>query len=138
MGLKAILGGLIGGPVGLVGTIATELVTNWREGQQNKRGIKRAAAEFRQEQARGNDNYKREWELRALEGADIWPRRLVLMLFAWPFIWAYFDPEAVQTYFRITLAVIPEWYIGAFMMMLSVLWGVVEMRNIKAGLGGKT
>lgn len=118
---------------GLLGGVLTDVVSDWREGRKNKREIKKAAAEFRQEQARSEGVYKQEWELRALEGADIWPRRLVLFLFSFPLIWAYFDPQAVEVYFKVSLAAIPEWYKQAYMLMLASVWGLSEFRNIRAG-----
>jgi hypothetical protein len=113
--------------------VVTELVTDWRASRENQRKIKAAAAEFRQEQARSSENYRQEWELRALEGGDIWPRRLVLALFSFPLVWAYFDPSGVEHYFTVTLNVLPEWYKAAYLSMLAALWGLSELRTLKAG-----
>lgn len=113
--------------------IVGEFVSDWRAKKQNKRDIEKAAAEFRQEQARSKEQYRQEWEIRALEGADIWPRRLVLLLFSWPLVWAYIDPQAVQVYFSETLAVLPEWYKAAYLSMLGAVWGLSELRNLRAG-----
>lgn len=134
--IGALFGALIGGPAGVIGTVATEIVTNWKSNQENKRQVKKAASEFRQAQARSSQTHKHEWELRALEGADLWTRRLVLAVFMWPLVWAYFDPEGVQTYFNVTLAVLPDWYKQAFLGMLAVVWGLSELRNTRAGREG--
>lgn len=113
--------------------IASELVADWRQSRENKRKVKSAAAEYRAEQARSSENYRQEWELRALEGGDLWVKRLVLLLFSWPLIWAYFEPMAVEHYFNVTLASLPEWYKGAYLAMLGAVWGLTELRGYKAG-----
>lgn len=113
--------------------IATELVSDWKQSRQAKREIKQAVSEYRQERAKSDDQYRHEWELRTLEGADIWPRRIVLAIFTWPLIWAYFDPSGVQVYFAETLAVLPEWYKQAYLGMLAVVWGLSELRSSRAG-----
>lgn len=110
-----------------------ELVSDWKQSRQAKRDLKQATSEYRQQRARSDDQYRHEWELRTLEGADIWPRRIVLAIFTWPLIWAYFDPGAVQQYFTDTLAVLPEWYKQAYLGMLAVVWGLSELRSSRAG-----
>ena len=119
----------------LIGGIISEFVGDWKQSRQTKREIKQATSEFRQNQARSDQSHKQAWELRVLEGADIWPRRIILAIFTWPLIWAYFDPAAVQVYFNETLAVLPDWYQKAYMGMLAVVWGLSELRNSKAGKG---
>jgi hypothetical protein len=134
---KKILTFLIGGPVVGAAGILGEFVQDWRQDKQNKRDLKKAASEFRQEQARSKQSYLHEWELRALEGRDIWVRRIVLAVFMWPLVWAYFDPQAVHTYFNETLKVLPSWYQQALLSMLAVVWGLSELRNMRAGKGAK-
>lgn len=127
-----LFGALVGGPVGLVGTIATELVTNWQSRQQDKRDLARSVTEFKQEQARSRDRYNHEWELQALQGSGVWMRRATLALFSWPLFWAYFDPQAVQDYFAV-LEQMPDWYLQAYFGMLGAVWGFIELRNWRAG-----
>lgn len=130
--LKSLFGALIGGPVGLVGTIATELVSNWQSRQQDNRDLARSVTEFKQEQVRSKDRYNHEWELQALQGSGLWMRRATLALFSWPLFWAYFDPAAVNAYFAV-LEQMPDWYLQAYFGMLGAVWGFVELRNWRAG-----
>lgn len=118
--------------IGPLLAIGGELVKNWTDAQENKRQIRKAADEFRAEQARSDSAYKREWELKALEGSDQGARRLILALFLWPLVWGYFDPEGVTLYFE-TVAGWPDWYKGAVVMMLSVIFGVQKMQELRAG-----
>lgn len=113
-------------------TIGAELFSTWREGQQQKRDLKAAAAEYKQQQIRSAEQYTREWELNALLNSGVWMRRGTLSLFSFPLFWAYFDPEEVQSYFNI-LESMPEWYLMAYGAMLGTVWGVSELRSWTAG-----
>lgn len=127
-----LFGVAVGGPVGFIGSIASEFVTNWKEGQQQKRDLRRSVNEFKQGQARSKDQYKYAWELKALESTGIWMRRGTLILFSWPLFWAYFDPDAVNAYFLV-LEGMPEWYLKVYFGMLGVIWGFIELRDWRAG-----
>lgn len=119
--------------IGAVLAIGRELLGEWRESRRQKREVKKAAAEFRQQQARSEGSHRQEWELRVLEGRDVWLQRAVLLLWLWPLIWAYVDPPAVQHYFNVTLKALPEWYKNGLFLMLSVVWGVAEFKQMRAG-----
>lgn len=130
--LGAALLSMFTGPAGLIATLGAEFVQDFTATRQNARQVKQAAAEFRAAQARSAASYRAEWELRALEGGGVWMRRVTLALFCWPLIWAYIDPAAVDAYFD-TLAAMPGWYLGSLGSMLAAVWGVHELRNMRAG-----
>jgi hypothetical protein len=65
---------------------------------------------------------------------DRWLRRGSFILFAWPMIWAYFDPQGVKTYFEITLNALPDWYIQMFLLIVGGIWSISSIKNILHGI----
>jgi hypothetical protein len=65
---------------------------------------------------------------------DRWLRRGSFILFAWPMIWAYFDPQGVKTYFEITLNALPDWYIQMFLLIVGGIWSISSIKNILPGI----
>lgn len=74
------------------------------------------------------------WELSSLSDKDKWLRRGSFAMFALPFIWAVFDPNAVKDYFDVALDSMPEWYIKMFGVMIGGIWGVATLKNIFSGI----
>lgn len=113
--------------------LVSEFVTDWKQKRQHKRELKQSTHEFRQKQATSDQTHKQTWELAVLEGADLWPRRLILLVWLWPLCWAYVDPVAVEHYFNTTLKALPDWYVNGLFLMLSVVWGVSKFQEMRAG-----
>ncbi len=118
--------------IALLGSIASEFITDWRESRQQKRQLKQAANEFQQQQARSAEEYTRQWELQALLNNGVWMRRGTLILFSLPLPWAYIDPDGVQAYFQV-LEQMPDWYLQAYGGMIAAVWGLSELRQWRAG-----
>ena len=123
---------IVGAIVSIVSSISGELLADWKQSRQSKREIKKAAAEFRQEQARSKENYRQEWELRALEGRDLLMARVSFFLISFPLVWGYFDPAGMAQYFEI-IEQTPEWYRVVLFGVWGSIWGFAELRNLRAG-----
>ena len=76
------------------------------------------------------------WEMANLTDKDKWLRRGSFLMFAMPFIWAMFDPEAVKNYFDVALEAMPEWYVKLFGIMIGGVWGVAALKNTVMGIFG--
>ena len=53
-----------------------------------------------------------------------------------PFLWALFDPVAVEVYFTLALGAMPEWYIQLYGAMVGGVWGISALKNTAPGLIG--
>lgn len=127
-----VISAVAGGPAGVFGTIATELVSGWKKKRERQQKVEDSIAEYKAQQALSETTYKRDWELAALSGSGIWMRRGTLILFSIPLIWGYFDPPTVLQYFK-TLDQMPEWYLASYGTMLGAVWGSMELRQWRAG-----
>ena len=73
---------------------------------------------------------------RLLTDKDRWLRRGSFSMFAAPFFWALYDPAAVEQYFTIALAAMPDWYIKMFGAMVGGVWGISALKNTAPALVG--
>jgi len=121
--------------VGLLGGLVREVFEDWRQGRQLRREIKKAAAEYRIEQAKSAEAYRREWELRALEGGDRWVRRLSFAAWTAPLVLAASAPELSARLWE-RLGALPEWYVTGYLAITAAIWGLTELRTWRAGRGG--
>ncbi len=56
---------------------------------------------------------------------------LASVLLSIPFVVAMFDPVAVQTYFTVAIASVPDWYQWAYVSILGAIWGLSSFKNFK-------
>lgn len=115
----------------LVGTVIGELVTDWRQGRQNKRQVKQAVTENRIRLAQSKTSHNQAWEMAALEGGDKWLRRVSFFMLSFPLVWAGFDSESARSYFTDALGVLPDWYIVAYVGVLGAIWGLSELKQFR-------
>lgn len=120
--------GLLGG---LIGTVAED----WKAKRQNAREVERAVAENRIALAKSEVTHNQEWEMRQLEGADKWVRRLSFAMWSFPMGWAAFDAPGAQAFFRDALGALPEWYVWGYLSVTGAVWGISEFKAM--GLGKK-
>jgi len=55
-------------------------------------------------------------------------------MFSAPFVWALFDPLAVEAYFTLALSAMPEWYIQMYGAMVGGVWGISALKNTAPAL----
>lgn len=116
-----------------------EWMTDWKASKANTREVKRAVAENRMRLAESEQSNNQEWELRQLEGRDVWIRRLSFAMWSWPIFWAGFDTQGAAEFFRDALTALPEWYVWGYLAMTGAIWGVAEFKAmgvLKKGGGG--
>jgi len=109
----------------------TEFITDWRQGRENQRKIKKAVADNKIRLAQSEQSHNQEWEMSVLEGRDNFLRRLSFFLLSFPLIWAYFDPMGARAYFTDALGALPDWYIQAYLGVLAAIWGLSELRKVR-------
>lgn len=87
------------------------------------------------EEARKEKGFSREVALQRVRNRgkdDKLAQRGTLIMFSSPFLVAWVNPDLVTKYFN-ALDLIPDYYKAAFMTMLSVVWGVDQLKRYKAG-----
>ena len=116
-----ILKSLIGGGV------------SWLQANQE---IKRSEMEARAKLIQSESTHNHEWELASLADKDRWLRRISFVMLSAPFVWALWDPVAVQNYFEVALGAVPEWYVKMYGAVVGGVWGVAALKNSVPGLIG--
>ncbi len=117
--------------LGLLLNIGKTLVGNWTDSQANKRAIKKAVADNKIRLAQSEQTHNSQWEMAQLENKDSLLRRVSFVLLSIPFVVAMFDPVAVQTYFTVAIASVPDWYQWAYVSILGAIWGLSSFKNFK-------
>lgn len=122
-------------------TIAASVVgswlTDWMAKRTDARDVARAVTENRIRLASSEQSHNQEWEMRAMTGADVWLRRLSFAAWSAPMVWAYADPAGAAQYFTVSLAGLPDWYVGGYLAITGAVWGIAEMRALGVGMGRK-
>lgn len=110
--LKGILTA-VGGPTGAVlGTVA-ELLFGW-DGRKTS------------QQA-----HREQWEIVQARQADRILRRIAFFVLVAPYVWALFDPEAVERYFTVAIASVPSWWQQLTLAAFAAIWGIRELASLK-------
>lgn len=108
--------------------MAGQWVADWQAKRQNQRDIERATTENRIRLAAQAETHNEEWEMRALEGRDVWLRRASFAAWSFPLLWAYLDPTAAAAYFRDALGALPAWYVNGYLGITGAIWGLSELK----------
>ncbi len=130
---------LVGALGGFLLDMGREWVADWKASKANTREVKRAVAENRMRLAESEQTHNQEWELRQLEGRDLWVRRLSFAMWSWPIFWAGFDTAGASEFFKVALSALPEWYVWGYLAMTGAIWGISEFKAMgigRKGVGG--
>ncbi len=111
--------------------IGETFVNNWTDGQKNKRAIQAAVATNKIRLAQSEQSHNSAWEMAQLAGKDNLLRRVSFLLLSIPFVVAIFNPQAVQAYFTIAIASVPDWYQWAYVSILGAIWGLSSFKNFR-------
>ena len=111
--------GLIGSLIGLGG--------DWLKGRQQ---IVKAKAEKAAQLIQSKTDNDHLWEMQQINAKDAWLRRGSFFVFSIPMIWAAFDAQAVNDYFTVALAGVPDWYVKSYMMMIGGIWGIAALKGL--------
>lgn len=103
------------------------LFGDWIKGKQ---GIVKAKAEKTAELIQSKTDNDNLWEMQQINAKDSWLRRGSFLVFSIPMIWAAFDAQAVNEYFTIALAGVPDWYVKSYMMMIGGIWGIAALKGL--------
>ncbi len=119
----------------------SSVFTSWNDGRNKIKhanlNIKLAEKENIARLLQSKDDNNHEWEMANLTDKDKWLRRISFVMFSAPFVWALFDPTAVQDYFNVALGSMPEWYIQLYAAIVGGVWGFAALKNnIPALVGG--
>lgn len=111
--------GLVSAGIGLFG--------EWMKGKQQ---ITKAKAEKVAQLIQSKTDNDHAWEMQQINAKDAWLRRGSFLVFSIPMIWAAFDAQAVNDYFTIALAGVPDWYVKSYMMMIGGIWGIAALKGL--------
>jgi len=112
-----------------IAAIITTVLGMGRDHLEGKREIKRAETRNRARLMEDKQSNNHEWEMANLADKDKWMRRISFIMFTWPFIWIYFDPDGARTYFQILDEFLPVWYKQTYMAMTGGIWGISALKN---------
>ena len=135
--LKSILG-VVASPftggaslLGVAADIGKGFFDDYKEGRENKRKIAAAITENKIRLALNEQSNNHVWEMAQIEGKDKFLRRVSFFMLSAPFMVAIVAPEAVQDYFNVALAAMPEWYQYTYMSIIGAVWGISEFKKWK-------
>ena len=120
--------------IGLIATLVKPLVGGVVNYVQTGQEIKKAEKENRARLLRDKQSNNHDWEMANLTDKDKWLRRISFSMFSAPFVWALFDPLAVEAYFTLALSAMPEWYIQLYAGMIGGVWGIAALKNTAPAL----
>ena len=120
--------------IGLIATLVKPLVGGVVNYVQTGQEIKKAEKENRARLLRDKQSNNHDWEMANLTDKDKWLRRISFSMFSAPFVWALFDPLAVEMYFTLALSAMPEWYIQLYAGMIGGVWGIAALKNTAPAL----
>ncbi|MDO9012743.1 MAG: hypothetical protein Q7U78_13200, partial [Gallionella sp.] len=99
--------GLLVSALAMLSRLVVGWFDNWQAGQQDKREVARAVTENKMRLAQSVETHNQAWEMAALEGRDNLLRRLSFAAWSVPLLWAAFDAEAAEHYFKVALGALP-------------------------------
>ena len=120
--------------IGLIATLVKPLVGGVVNYVQTGQEIKKAEKENRARLLRDKQSNNHDWEMANLSDKDKWLRRISFSMVSAPFVWALFDPLAVEMYFTLALSAMPEWYIQLYAGMIGGVWGIAALKNTAPAL----
>ncbi len=113
-----------------LGGLAAEWVADWRSKRENARQVEAAVTESRVRIAQSAEEHRQLWEMQAMERGDVWLRRLSFAGWTWPMVWAAIDRDAAREFFTVSLAGLPDWYVGGYLAVTGAVWGLSELRHM--------
>ena len=120
--------------IGLIGTLLGPVIGGVKDYVMSEQEIKKAEKENRARLLRDKQSNNHDWEMANLTDKDKWLRRISFSMFSAPFVWALFDPLAVEAYFTLALSAMPEWYIQMYGAMVGGVWGISALKNTAPAL----
>ena len=115
--------------ISLIGGLLTTVFGGIKDHLEGKRKLKQAEVNNRARLLEDSQSNNHDWEMANLADKDKWMRRISFIMFTWPFLWIYFDPEAAEAYFLILDEQLPEWYKQTYMAMTGGIWGISALKN---------
>lgn len=112
----------------VLASMASGWFSDWQAKRQDQRDIERAVAENKIRLAQSTESHNQAWEMSALEGRDTLLRRLSFLAWSVPLIWAAFDAQGAENYFRVALGALPSWYVGGYLSITGAIWGIAELK----------
>ena len=122
--------------IGLIGPLLGPVIGGVKDYVMSEQDIKKAEKQNRARLLRDTQSNNADWEMANLTDKDKWLRRISFGMFSAPFLWALFDPVAVEVYFTLALGAMPEWYIQLYGAMVGGVWGISALKNTAPGLIG--
>jgi len=101
--------------------------SEWMKGKQQ---ITKAKADKAAQLIQSKTDNDHLWEMQQINAKDSWLRRGSFLVFSIPMIWAAFDAQAVNDYFTVALAGVPDWYVKSYMMMIGGIWGIAALKGL--------
>ena len=120
--------------IGLIGAVLGPIFNGVKDYVAGEQEIKKAEKENRARLLRDKASNNHDWEMANLTDKDKWLRRISFGMFSAPFVWALFDPVAVEAYFVLALSAMPEWYVQMYGAMVGGVWGVAALKNTAPAL----
>jgi hypothetical protein len=106
----------------------------WLDGfnqkQKAKQDLDLAELNNKQRLLLDTESNNHAWEMANLTDKDKWLRRISFVMFASPFIIAFFAPDQVRYYFEIAIANVPNWWTKTFMSITGGIWGISSLKNV--------
>ncbi len=118
--------------VSVAADIGKGLFDDYKAGRENKRKIADAIAINKVKLALDENTNNAAWEMAQIEGKDKFLRRVSFFMLSAPFMVAIVAPQAVQDYFTVALAAMPEWYQYTYMSIVGAVWGISEFKKWKS------
>jgi len=115
-------------------TAISSLASTWLQGRNEKAkgklALDKAEIDNKIRLMLSTQSYNKEWEIAQIRDKDKSLRWFSFILMSAPFIVALFDPNAVNHYFSVALASVPDWWIKAYMGIVGAIWGLSSLKNI--------
>lgn len=102
-------------------------LVDWFKGKQE---MKKAAMENKARLLRDKNSNNHEWEMANLLDKDKTLRLMSFLMFAFPFIAAIFNAQAVNEYFTVAVASVPLWWQQMFVAIVGSVWGIASLKNV--------
>src|SRR5687767_3637987 len=102
-------------PFAILTAIAQPFIDDWKAKREQQRRVDEAVTANKVRLAESRESHNQAWEMAQLQGADRWLRRASFCMWSAPMLWAVVDADGAERFFRVTLAVLPEWYVYGYL-----------------------
>ena len=103
---------------------------------QEKQKAKLEIQKMKTRLASQKDFYNSEQQLNQLEGKSSALQRLCFVILLAPFFWGIIDPAGVQTYFKVVVDPLPDWYVEMVVVIIGAVWGITQLGGgVGRGIG---